>query len=196
MKKLLFFMLAVVMVISFSACSRAVNEARVELENTMNAFKSCDKAQINKYYSYDSLTSYLEAEEGELLSEAVLNTLSHMDYEIKGSERINSTAVKFNVDITTVDFYAIMEAYIEKVTSLVADAGYQAEIKTMQEEEYDAIMAGLMIDAINENSGKSVTKSEEITMIKGKTGWILGGRSDELLGMLFENLSKAVENLV
>ena len=195
MKKLLCVMM-VLCVLLCGGCAGAESEARAELENMLNAFKSCDKAQINKYYSYDSLTAYLEAEEGEILSDAVFQTLAHMNYEIKGSEKVNGTAIKFNVDITTVDFSAIMEAYINKVTALVATPEYQQRIKLMQEEDYSAMMADLMIEAIEENSSKTTTKNTDITMIKGESGWTLGGRSDDLLGMLFENLSNAVENLV
>lgn len=179
-----------------AGCSKAENSARAEFENIMNSFKSCDKAQINKYYSYDSLTAYLEEAEGEILSDAVLRTLANMNYEIKDVQKMSGTAVKINVDITTVDFSAIIEAYINKVTDLVDSTEYRQRIDAMQEEEYSAMMAELMIEAIEENSGKTATKNTDVTMIKGESGWTLGGRSDDLLGMLFENLGKAVENFV
>lgn len=184
------------MTLTLAACGGAESEARETFESMMNAFKSCDKTQINKYYGFDKLTSYIEAEEGEFLSDAVLGTLSEMDYKVNSAEKVNSTAVKLNVEITTVDFSKIMNNYIEKVTALVASPEYQAKVRTMDDSEYKSLMAAQMIDCIEESGKETVTKTTDVTMIKSESGWSLGGNSDDFLGVLFENLSNAVEALV
>lgn len=196
MKKIICFVTALCMMLTFTACGGVESEARETFESMMNAFKSCDKTQINKYYGFDKLTSYIEAEEGKLLSDAVLGTLSEMDYKVNSSEIISSSAVKLDVEITTVDFSRIMNSYIEKVTALVASPEYQAKVRTMDDEEYKSLMAAQMIACIEESGKATVTKTAEVTMIKGESGWSLGGNSDDFLGILFENLSNAVEALV
>lgn len=196
MKKIICFITAICMTLTLAACGGAESEARETFESMMNAFKSCDKTQINKYYGFDKLTSYIEAEEGEFLSDAVLGTLSEMDYKVNSAEKVNSTAVKLNVEITTVDFSKIMNNYIEKVTALVASPEYQAKVRTMDDSEYKSLMAAQMIDCIEESGKETVTKTTDVTMIKSESGWSLGGNSDDFLGVLFENLSNAVEALV
>lgn len=196
MKKIISIIMILCTVVSLTACGGSESEAREDFESIMQAFKTCDKSKIEEYYSVDKLTAYIETEEGKMLSEAVLKTLSKMDYRVNSAEKLNSNAVKLNVEITTVDFSEIMDSYIEKVTELVKSSEYLANVNKMNDEEYKDMMAGVMIECIKNCSDATVSKTTDVTMIKGDNGWSLGGNSDEFLGVLFENLSNAVESLI
>ena len=196
MGKLKYIIALLIISLSLSGCSTTASEAQATFENMMKAFQSCDKAQIDEYYSFDNLVSYIEEAEGELLSNAVFSTLSKMEYKVNSAERMNSNAVKLNVEITTVDFSEIMQSYITKVSKLVESPEYQARVRQMDDNEYKSLMVAQMIAAIDECGDKKVSKTIDVTMAKGTSGWLLGGNSDEFLGALFEDLSDAVEALV
>lgn len=196
MKRLVCIIAVIAVALSFSACGGVAQEAQTEFENMMDAFKTCDKAQIDEYYSFENLVSYIEAEEGELLSNAILSTLSKMDYKVNSAEKINSNAVKLNVEITTVDFSVIMRNYIDKVMALVASSEYQSKIGQMDEKEYQSLMVAQMIASIEGCGDERTSKMIDVTMTKGTSGWTVGGNSDEFLGALFENMSNALESLM
>lgn len=197
-KLLLFIMILLIMVLPLSACSTAESEARADFESMMDMFKTCDKTQIDKYYSFDELVSYLDKTQGELLSDAVLSTLAEMDYKILSSDKLSNTAVEFEVEIKTVDFSEIVENFINKVTILVDSPDYKSNVRKLDSEHYKALIAEQMIKAINESNGATTTKTLKVTMVKNSvssSNWIPSGTSDEFLGHLFENLSNAVEAL-
>ncbi len=196
MKKLKYLIVILIISLSLSGCSTSAGEAQATFENMMKAFQSCDKTQIDRYYSFENLVSYIEEEEGELLTNAVFSTLAEMEYKVNSAERISSNAVKLNVEINTVDFSEIMKNYIGKVTKLVESSEYQVKIRQMEDTEYQALMVAQMIAAIDECDDKKTSKTIDVIMAKGTSGWLLGGNSDEFLGALFEDLSNAVEALV
>ncbi len=196
MKKLICLIVAILLIIScVSGCSGAESEAQASFEKMMDAFKTCDKTQIDKYYSFDKLMVYIEETDGELLRDAILSTLSKMDYKVNSAEKTSSNAVKLSCEVTTVDFSGIINNYIDKVTALVASDEYLKMVPRMEESEYQALMIAQMIAAIEESGEATTTKAVDVIMTKNGTEWTLGGNADELLGVLFENLSDAVEYL-
>ncbi len=200
MKRLLLFTIMLLMIVlPLSACSTAESEARADFESMMDMFKTCDKTQIDKYYSLDELVSYLDKTQGELLSDAVLSTLAKMDYRILSSDKLSNTAVEFEVEITTVDFSEIVESFINNVTVLVESPDYKSTVRKLDSDRYKSLIAEQMIKAINDSGGATTTKTLKVTMVKDSVSganWTPSGTSDEFLGHLFENLSNAVEALV
>lgn len=196
MKRLICIVLVLITLASLTACGGAKEDAQNTFEAMMSAFKSGDRSEIDKYYSFDMLTTYIEEKDGKKLEASILSTLKKMDYKVNSAERTSSGAVKLNVDITTVDFSKIAEGYIKNVMELVKTSEYKALVRNIDDEKYEALMVSQMISAIENCPDERVTKTVDVTMIKGETGWILGGEPDEFMGALFEDMSNLLEALI
>lgn len=184
------------MTVLLCGCSEAESEARETLEQTLNAFKSGDKTTISEYYSFDRITAYIDEADGEEFRDTVLSTLAEMNCSIKSSKVINSESVIINADIETVDFSAIVDDFINKVIEMSNSAEYQKNVSTMTDERYNALMTDTMKQCIADGKQKKTTSNIDITMIKTSNGkWVIGGNSDEVLGVLFADLSEATDYL-
>ena len=132
---------------------------------------------------------------GEEYQDAVLSTLKSMDYKVNSIKDAGDNAMVINVDITTLDYSKIIERYIEDMMELVDSKEYQVKIKSMTAGDYKKLMVDKMIDAISESSSEKVTKTVDVLMIKSGEKWVLGGDADAFLGILFADISNAVESL-
>ncbi len=188
--------LLLLVTVLLSGCSGAATDAQADFEKIMTAFKSADTEQINEVYNFSEIVGFIEGTSGEEFSDALVFTLSKMNYKVNSAERVSSAAVKLNVDITTVDYSGIVKQYIDNVNTLVSSKDYKAMISTMAEEDYQKIITEQMIKAINECGDAQTTKSVDVTMTKSGDKWKISGNSEELLGALFANLSTAVEALM
>lgn len=187
--------LVVALTFVMGGCSPSETEAKKAFENMMNAFKACDENAIDEYYSFSAVTSYVDEKNGKEYRDAVLTTLKKMDYKINSANTSGENSVIINVDITTLDFSEIINRYIDEVMGLVGSKEYQLKVKSMTADEYKTIMAGKMVDAINNSDVKTVTKSVDVMMIKSGDAWVLGGEADVFLGTLFADMSNAVQSL-
>lgn len=178
-----------------SGCLISQNSATEAFESMMDAFKACNENTISDYYSFSAVTNYVDDASGKEYRDAVLSTLGMMDYRVISSEVSNENAVIVTAEITTVDFAEIVDKYIDSVTELVNSKEYRLKVQSMTTEEYKKIMAEKMVDAISQSSGEKVTKQVNVTMIKSGKNWILGGEPEELLGVLFADISNAVSSL-
>lgn len=182
--------------IFFSVCSNLESDARKSFENMMSAFKSCDENQIDLYYDFDKVSAYIKDSDGEEFKDALLSTLSELDYKINSVKKVEADTVRFNVEITTIDFSAITNEYISAVINLVESPEYQSKINKMSNDEYKKIMSQQMIKAIDASRETNKTKTIDVTMKKNDTKWELSGDTKLFLGTLFENLSNAVNSLI
>lgn len=189
------FVIACLCVVSNGCSSTSKNDAKDSFANMMNAFKECNREEINKYYSFSAVTTYIDEASGEEYQEAVLSTLKSMDYKINSVKDAGENAIVINADITTLDYSKIIEKYIEDVMELVESKEYQVQIKSMTADDYKALMAKKMVDAISESSSEKVTNTVDVLMIRSDNKWILGGDADAFLGILFADISNAVESL-
>ncbi len=197
MKKLKYAIVTVVLIMALllSGCIASEMGAKKAFEGMMNAFKECNSEEIENYYSFSGVTNYIDEVSGEEYRDAILSTLSKMDYKINSARTVNDTTVIINADITTIDFSEIINSYIEEIVETVESKEYQLKVKSMTTEEYKTKMAEKMVDAIEESSGKTVTKPVEVMMVKSGDEWVLGGEADVFLGVLFADMSNAVRSL-
>ncbi len=184
-----------VMILMLSGCIASEMGARDAFDGMMDAFKECNREEIESYYSFNAVTNYIDEASGEEYRDAILSTLSKMNYKINSAKAVNDTTVIINADITTIDFSEIINNYIEEIVKTVESKEYQLKVKSMTAEEYKAKMAEKMVDAINESSGTTITKTVEVMMVKSGDEWVLGGEADIFLGVLFADMSNAVRSL-
>ncbi len=184
-----------VLTVALSGCVVSEAEAKKAFVSMMDAFKTCNSDVIDDYYSFSAVTNYIDEAEGEEYRDAILTTLSKMDYKVNSAKSTNDTTVIINADITTLDFSEIIESFVGEVMETVDSREYQLKVKSMTPDEYKSQMAEIMVDAINESDGKTVTKTVEVMMVKSGDEWVLGGEADVFLGVLFADMSNAVRSL-
>ncbi len=197
MKQFKYAVVAVILVMTvlMSGCIASEMGAKDAFAGMMDAFKECNSEEIENYYSFNAVTNYIDEVSGEEYREAVLSTLNKMDYKINSARTVNDATVIINADITTIDFSEIINSYLEEIIETVESKEYQLKVKSMTVEEYKTKMAEKMVDAINESSGTTVTKTVEVMMVKSGDEWVLGGEADVFLGALFADMSNAVRSL-
>lgn len=198
MKHIIKLMMVVLLlpVLVLGGCSGNESEAVSAFEQTMSAFKSGIGDEIDKYYSFDRVTAYIDKADGEELRETVLSTLSAMDYKINSTKAVNSESVILNVTFETADFSKIVGAFIDEAIKLTESGDYQKKISAMSDEEYNRIMTEAMKKCIKDGAGEKRTQTADVTMIKDTAGkWTIGGNSEEVLGILFADLSEALDYL-
>ena len=161
----------------------------------MNAFKDCNKEEINKYYSFSAVTAYIDKASGKDYEDAVLSTLKSMDYSINSISDAGENAMVINVEITTLNFSKIIEKYIDDIMDLVESKEYRLKVNSMTPDEYKTLMAKKMVDAVSESTNEKVTRTIDVLMIKSGDNWVLGGDADAFLGILFADISNAVQSL-
>lgn len=179
-----------------SGCSDGAADAQAAFENIMTALQSCDKSEIDEYYSFAELAAFVDEAAGAELESAVISTLSKMRYRVNSAEKTENGAVALSVEITTVDFSAVMKDYINNVINLVDSKEYKARVSSMTDESYRKLMAEQMISALNRCGDTTTSQTIVVTMTKSGDTWKLGGASDEFLGALFANMSEAVAALI
>lgn len=179
-----------------SSCDGGTTEAQNAFNDIMETFKTCDEKAIDEVYGFAEVASFVDKTSGEKLHSAVISTLSEMEYKVNSAERISASVVRLNVDIKTVDFSQIVDSYIDKITELVESREYRSRISSMNDEEYETLMTGKMIEAIDEADGEKITKTLDVVMTKNGSAWKLGGNSDEFLEALFSGLGTALGSLM
>lgn len=191
--------LAVLMIGAISLClfgCNAEEDAEAALDTMMTAFKSGDREQILSYYDFEAESNIIDAEESRALEEVILSTLSKMDYKIKGAEKLDSSQVRFDIELTTVDFSKIMELYITQVMTMVASPEYQAKVNTMTQEEYQQMLAEQMKEVIASPEVSTAVNEVTLTMVKENGVWTAGPEKEEFINSVFNNLWDAVNSLV
>lgn len=198
MKHITKLMIAVLLlpVLAMSGCSESESDAVAAFEQTMSAFKSGIGDEIDKYYSFDRVTAYIDKADGEEFRDTVLSTLSAMDYEINSTKSVNSESVILNVTFETADFSKIVSAFIDEAVKLTESGEYQKKLSAMSDEEYNRIMTETMKKCIKDGVSEKRSQTADVTMIKDTAGkWIIGGNSEEVLGIMFADLSEALDYL-
>ncbi len=192
------YVITAILIISvfFSGCMGGTSEAQADFEKIMNTFKTADRNEIDKVYSFSEVLSFIEESNSDMFSDAIVSTLSKMDYRVISTNRVSSTAVNITVKITTVDYSEIVKCYVDKIVKLTESKDYKAMIPTIDESEYEKLMTKQMIDAIEEYGDGTTEKTVDVTMTKSGDKWRISGDSEEFLGALFANLSSAVESLM
>lgn len=190
------FVLCLCMVFGLTGCRDTVkNDAQDSLENILTAFRSGDREEIDKYYSFERITAYIDKQREEYKN-ILISTLSDMEYDIKSAEKISAETVKINISVDTVDFSAVIDDFITKMGEITDSSQYKSVVNTMTDEEYNRLVTDTMGECVRDNKDKKTSSNLDITMIKSAdSGWIIGGNSEEILGVLFANISNAADYL-
>ena len=191
--------IAIIMVLILSlglvGCN-TVEEATKSFDEMMTAFKSGEKEQIYEYYNFEEESKIIDDMVSDEFYSVVLSTLSKMDYKIKNTEKIDSSTVKFTIDLTTIDFSKVMDLYIGKIMEMVESSEYQANVGSMTKEEYQRRLTDKMVEMLESPDMTTMENQVVLTMNKINGTWHPGPEKDQFIKSVFSSLMDAVNSLV
>ncbi len=194
-KKVFCLILVGVMMITITGCG-AQPDAEAAFLGMMEALQTGEVETINTYYNFEEISRFLEAENQETLLGAVFQTLQNMDYEISSVEKIDGANVKITAKVSTLDFSKVLGLFLEEMITLTATPEYQAKVPQMKAEEYQQMLAEIMIKVLQNPNIPQVEKTATITMVKQDGKWIPGGDKNEFFSRFFGNVIQTINSLL
>ncbi len=165
MKKFLCIILAIVMMVSFTACGKESPEKAAD--NALKAVKSLNIKGMEKYFGEvdvdDMDLDEISAEEMKVTKKF----LSKMSWEILGSVEDETTAT-VTVRLTTVDLAPIVK---EIAGELMGDAFSSLFGDGMSEEEMEQKALKIFEEKLAEKDIQMTTNDVELDMILTEKGW-------------------------
>ena len=185
MKKLLCIILAIVMMISFTACGKETPEKAAD--NALKAVKTLNIKGMEKYFGEvdvdDMDLDDFSAKEMKL----VKKLLSKMSWEIIDSVE-EETKATVTVDITSVDLAPIVK---EIAGELMGDAFSSLFGDKTSEEEMEEKALKIFEEKLSEKDIKMTTATVELDMTLTETGWKI-----DVSSSLFGSFMGGLEDLL
>ncbi|MDF2656120.1 MAG: hypothetical protein K0R19_2594 [Bacillota bacterium] len=166
MKKMLSYLLILIMVLALVGCGGESAEQAVK--NTFDAIKSNDRETASRYIDYDELLNVGESgeaslgemdEESQKMAELILK---HFNYKIISSKEEGDTAT-VTAEITNVNMQTIMASFISEAFSLAFSG--------LNEEQMAEEMSNKFTELINREDNETVTKTVDIALTKDGDSW-------------------------
>ncbi len=194
-KKIVCLLLVIVMAFMLVGCG-AKGDAKKAFNNMMQAFQTGEAETISKYYDFNAVSRFVNADDQTEMLNAVLEPLKSMQYQVISVEKLDGANVRVTASITSIDFTEVMDRYIKGVMEMVVSDSYQDQVAGMSKEDYQKLLASKMTEVLAQADIPKTDKEVSVTMVKKDGEWVAGGDSDELLGALFGNLTDAVNSLI
>lgn len=164
MKKIIALVLSLVMILSLAGCGEA-GKAEAAVKNLFEAFKSGNFEEAEKYLEKD-------AEGGEALGESddmFNHVFTKIDYTIVSSEKLDGEAVNVTAAVTAPDMKVAVEAFFAKALEFAFENAFSEA--PLSDEETEAEMERLFIEATEKEDLGTVTNEVVIRVVKTDEGW-------------------------
>lgn len=196
MKKRMISILLILVLACLSGCG-GKNDAETSFSDMMRALQTGDANEIRPYYDFGQESNFANTSTATEMTDVVLATLKKMEYRIDSTERLDNNNVKMTITATTLDFTQVMNAYVEQLILMVEDEAYQSQVATMEQGDYQKMVADQMIQLLENEEIGTEEKTISVTMVKQEDGtWSPGADKVEFFGALFVNLFDAVNSLI
>lgn len=195
MKKRIASILLVLLLVFLTGCG-AKGDAETAFGAMMDTFKTGDAEVIKPYYDFHQESQFVNPDVSAEMLQVVLDTMKEMEYQVESVEKIDGANVKITAQVTTLDFSQVINLYIERLLTLVADEEYQAQVAGMSQADYQKLLADQMAEILTAEEIAAEEKTVSVTMVKQDDAWVPGGDKDAFFGALFGNLINAVNSLI
>lgn len=165
MKKTKIFVLALALVIGLSACGTPAPEEAVA--QTLDALKSADEAQIEKYMNYDELTASMGSVP-KAASDVVTTLLKNIDYEILSASTEGDSAT-VETKISNIDMGQVMQAFFEDLMTFAMEN--IDETQNMSPEETQAKAAEFLNAAVEKYKDTRAENTVSVKLSKQGGKW-------------------------
>lgn len=194
-KRMVVILIISAMAVTLFGCGAEESSAKA-LTEMLESMKTGQRDEIGKYYDFEENSGYVNVEDSNEALDAILSTLTRMEYKIKSTNKIDSDNVEFSVELKTIDAKRVMELYIDNVMAMVEDPEYQSQLETMEQEDYQKRLANQMTTALQSEDIGMATNEIKITMTRQDDNWTVADGTEELINILFGNLEDAVNSMV
>ncbi len=164
MKKIVALVLSLIMVLSLAGCGEA-GKAEEAVKNLFEAFKAGNFEEAESYLVKDEAEETADDEDVEMFN----HVFTKVDYEIVSSEKIDGENVNVTASVTAPDMkVAVGEFFTKALEFAFANAFSETP---MSDEESEAEMKRIFIEATDKEDLGTVTNEIVIAVCKTDEGW-------------------------
>lgn len=213
MRKLFLPILAMLSVFMLAACGDAGNTPKKTVDNFMNAYKTLDFEEAEKYISAKLVDEYKNAaqEEGLAQEEMTLEELEKIDgfKEVLANLENLTKQLKHNVTDTKIDddtaeitvnltYADASEPFLTSLSEMVGQIFALAfSGQEMTEEEMETKTIEMLFGTLSKNLGdfkaETKTSSGVITLVKEEDKWVITDLDESTLNALTFNIVEGME---
>ncbi|MBU5677985.1 DUF4878 domain-containing protein [Alkaliphilus sp. MSJ-5] len=174
MKKFLSVLLIIVLVFSMTACAKS--DPKASVSGYLDALKSGNIEEMNKYVKSDSEDQVKEVfnNENQMNEEAFLKAYSKLDYKILSS-KVNGDTATVETEINAPNLGKIMTELIQEALPLAFAAAFKED---KSEDNMDDLMNTMLLDKVNSDDMPMVKKTVKIDLVKENNNWIINPSND------------------
>ena len=158
-----------------------LDEAYTLLDDLLYTIEWGSDAEVDNILKNNCGLSYSNPED-KLVADIVKSTIPYFTYEIWAYEQLDENTYDFFIDIYTVDFYDVSDAFANEVLAYAEELYLQGYEPTQAEIEQK--FTQLYLDAFDYNDHDSVVTSTYVTMSYVNGNWKIDAVSDIFAAML------------
>lgn len=194
LKRVAAVMISAAMVMGLSGCNE-VEKAENTLNSTMSALQTGDFLTASDYIkntevltSNETFNTYKDNAE---FTKAIFTKLS---YKINSAEKIDSSTVKMNVEITNVNMKNVLSSAISDLFTLAFSNAFAPAEEQMSDEDMQNKMIELIAEGINAEGAEPLTNTVDVNAVKTDDGWKIDA-DNTVIDAVTGGLLSAVESM-
>ena len=172
-----------------------LEEAYVILDDILYTIEWGSDAELNKLLKTEGGLVYSDPGD-KFMADIVKSTVPYFTYEIWAYEEIDENTYDFFIDIYTVDFYSVADAFVNEYLAYVEEILWYGDVPS--DAEIEAALTERYLDALNYYDHDSVYTSTYITMSYVNGEWQIDAVDDIFVAMLcdYEESWEYAEQLI
>ncbi|AFS79205.1 putative lipoprotein [Gottschalkia acidurici 9a] len=172
----------------FASCSGNTETPEQATTNALNAVKSLNKQEAEKYFTYSDLIKENSSKEDLLENEETLKLmLKNLNFKILSSDVKNDSAV-VKAEITSIDMKPILGEYISQAFSTAMSNAFVQDENNSEDDEMEQIF----IDLLKNEDNKLLTSVVDVKLTKVEGVWKLD-MDESLKDAIFGGLISSTE---
>lgn len=192
-------LVAVVALLSLSACSLTRTPAKNVVEAALKAAQTVDTEAIHTYWGGDSFKDLESDEDQETRLEIMKLMLGGMTYNIVNSvEDAKAGVATVTVEITNVDMQKIMTSFLTQMLSNAFSYAFLPDDQQPTDEEMDAMYLADLTSLLSQDNNPTVTNTVDIELNLVDDEWKIVPSDEAIDAMLggISSFTDALENAV
>lgn len=166
MKKFLALVLALAMALSLTGCGSEVDKAEAAVKNF---FEACEDGNIEEAQNYLIIEEKTETEEDAELYDMAALVIKKLEYSLVSSEQVDENTVTVTASVTAPDMKVAVGEFFQQALAFAFSNAFSEN--PLSDEEAQAEMMNMFVEAISKEDLGTVTNEATITVVKTEDGW-------------------------
>lgn len=200
MKRIVSALIALIMVLSLSACGAKRESAQSVVEAALKSAQTIDTESMAAYWGNDSFED-LESDEDDYEENLAIMKLmlGGMTYNIVSAEENDSAGTAtVTTEITNVDMTKIMQTFLAQMFAKAMEYAFLPEDQQPTESEMDAMYLEILTSLLADENNPTVTNTVDVKLELVDNAWKITPTDDVINAMLggINSFEDALENAV